>query len=229
MNVFFKTLIISTLLVLSIHSIKAQNTKKLLVIYTKETYLKSVKEDSNKALVLLKEYVPSIKLDIKYATSQNIFYQKLYSKAVAYIRLPVAKALAKVQEELKSKGLSLKIYDAYRPYSVTVQMFEMLPDTLYMGLPWTGSKHNRGIALDLTLVDLKTGKELKMPTPFDALVYASHPEFSLISDEAKENRELLKKVMKKYDFVVDPMEWWHFNYKSSTNFEILDLPFKTFE
>lgn len=229
MNIFFKTLIISTLLVLSIHSIKAQNTKKLLVIYTKEAYLKSVKEDSNKALVLLKKYVPSIKMDIKYATSQNIFYQKLYPKAVAYVRLPVAKALAKVQEELKLKGLSLKIYDAYRPYSVTVQMFEMLPDTLYMGLPWTGSKHNRGIALDLTLVNLKTGKELKMPTPFDALVYASHPEFPLVSDEAKQNRELLKDVMKKYGFVVDPMEWWHFNYKSNTNYEILDLPFKTFE
>jgi D-alanyl-D-alanine dipeptidase len=98
-----------------------------------------------------------------------------------------------------------------------------------MGLPWTGSKHNKGIALDLTLVNLKTGKELKMPTPFDALVYASHPEFPLVSDEAKQNRELLKDVMKRHGFVVDPMEWWHFNYKSSTNFEILDLPFKTFE
>lgn len=211
------------------NSTHAQSTNKLLIIKTKEAYLKTVQEDEDKALVLLKKYVPSIKLDIKYATLQNIFYKKLYPEASAYVRLPVAKALAKVQEELRTKGLSLKIYDAYRPYSVTVQMFEMLPDTLYMGLPWTGSKHNKGIALDLTLVNLKTGKELKMPTPFDALVYASHPEFPLVSDEVKQNRELLKDVMKRHGFVVDPMEWWHFNYKSSTNFEILDLPFKTFE
>ena len=226
---FIKTIIYSSLFLNIIGAINAQSTNKLLIITTKEAYLKTVQEDGDKALVLIKKYVPSIKLDIKYATSQNIFYQKLYPKAVAYVRLPVAKALAKVQEELKSKGLSLKIYDAYRPYSVTVQMFEMLPDTLYMGLPWTGSKHNKGIALDLTLVSLKTGKELKMPTPFDALVYASHPEFPLVSDEVNQNRELLKDVMKRHGFVVDPMEWWHFNYKSSTNFEILDLPFKTFE
>jgi len=225
MTKFIKTIIYSSLFLNIIGAINAQNTNKLLIITTKKAYLKTVKEDGDKALVLIKKYVPSIKLDIKYATSQNIFYQKLYPKALAYVRLPVAKALAKVQEELKSKGLSLKIYDAYRPYSVTVQMFEMLPDTLYMGLPWTGSKHNKGIALDLTLVSLKTGKELKMPTPFDALVYASHPEFPLVSDEAKQNRELLKDVMKRHGFVVDPMEWWHFNYKSSTNFEILDLPF----
>lgn len=229
MKKIINIIIYSSLYLNFISSTHAQSNNKLLIIRTKEAYLKTVQEDGDKALVLLKKYVPSIKLDIKYATSQNIFYQKLYPKAGAYVRLPVAKSLAKVQEELKQKGLSLKIYDAYRPYSVSVQMFEMLPDTLYMGLPWTGSKHNRGIALDLTLVNLKTGKELKMPTPFDALVYASHPEFPLVSDEAKQNRELLKDVMKRHGFVVDPMEWWHFNYKSNTNYEILDLPFKTFE
>ncbi len=97
---------------------------------------------------------------------------------------------------MNEESYSLKIYDAYRPYSVTCQMFEMLPDPLYMGLPWTGSKHNRGIALDLTLIDFKTKKELKMPTPFDALVYAVHPEFMKLPEEVIKNRELLKTVMK---------------------------------
>ncbi len=75
-----------------------------------------------------------------------------------------------------------------------------------MGLPWQGSKHNRGIALDLTLIDLKTKKELKMPTPFDALVYAAHPDFKKLPVEVIKNRELLKSTMKKHGFKIDPME-----------------------
>ncbi len=112
---------------------------------------------------------------------------------------------------MNEESYSLKIYDAYRPYSVTCQMFEMLPDPLFMGLPWTGSKHNRGIAIDLTIIDLKTKNELKMPTPFDALVYAVHPEFMKLPEEVIKNRELLKTIMKKHGFKVDPMEWWHVN------------------
>ena len=177
-------------------------------------------------MVRIKDYVPNIALDIKYATTQNVFYTQLYNKPAAWVRLPVAKALAAVQKDLNAQGYSLKIYDAYRPYSVTCQMFEILPDTLYMGLPWQGSKHNRGIALDLTLIDLKTKKELKMPTPFDALVYAAHPEFMHLPEEVIKNRELLKTVMKKHGFKVDPMEWWHFNYVSDTVFELLDIPFE---
>lgn len=186
----------------------------------------TIQKDPNKALVRIKDYVPNITLDIKYTTTQNVFYTQLYKKPAALVRLPVAKALAAVQKDLNEQGYSLKIYDAYRPYSVTCQMFEMLPDTLYMGLPWTGSKHNRGIALDLTLIDLKTKKELKMPTPFDALVYAAHPEFMKLPEEVIKNRELLKTVMKKHGFKVDPMEWWHFNYVSDTIFELLDIPFE---
>ncbi len=101
------------------------------------------------ALVRLKDFVPSIALDIKYATTQNVFYTKLYKKPQALVRLPVAKALAAVEKDLNVQGFGLKIYDAYRPYSVTCQIFEMLPYTLYMGLPWQGSKHNpvHGFAL----------------------------------------------------------------------------------
>lgn len=189
----------------------------------------TIQKDPNKALVRIKDYVLNITLDIKYATTQNVFYTQLYKKPAALVRLPVAKALVAVQKDLNSQGYGLKIYDAYRPYSVTCQMFEMLPDTLYMGLPWTGNKHNRGIALDLTLISLKTQKELKMPTPFDALVYSAHPEFMKLPEEVIKNRELLKTVMKKHGFQVDPMEWWHFNYVSVTVFELLDIPFEKLE
>lgn len=209
----------------------SQSTNKynLSVISDPKVLKETIQKDPNKALVRIKDYVPNIALDIKYATTQNVFYTQLYKKTAALVRLPVAKALAAVQKDLNTQGYGLKIYDAYRPYSVTCQMFEMLPDTLYMGLPWTGSKHNRGIALDLTVIELKTKKEIKMPTPFDALVYASHPEFKKLPEEVIKNRELLKTVMKKHGFKVDPMEWWHFNYVSDTIFELLDIPFEKLE
>jgi len=121
-------------------------------------------------------------------------------------------------------GYGIKIYDAYRPYQVTRRMFQMLPDTIYMGLPWKGSTHNRGIALDMTLVDLKTKRELDMPTPFDALVYASHPDFRDLPGPVLKNRQILLDVMRRHGFRVDPVEWWHFNYADGLGYELLDIP-----
>ena len=196
-----------------------------LAIYDSTSSLMShIKADSNKRFVDLKDYIPDIYLDIKYASTQNVFYEQLYPKAYALLRFPAADALKKVQLELKSKGLGLKIYDAYRPYSVTCSMFNILPDTIYMGLPWTGSKHNRGISLDLTLIDLHSNREIKMPTPFDALVYASNPSFNLLPEEIIRNRDFLINTMTKHGFKVDPVEWWHFNFLSDTIFELLDIP-----
>lgn len=189
----------------------------------------SIHADSNKAMVKLSDFIPGIHLDIKYAGTANIFYEQLYSRPHAYVRLPVAKALAAVQQDLREMGLALKIYDAYRPYSVTCRMFERLPDTIYMGLPRTGSKHNRGIALDLTLINLKTGKELEMPTPFDALVYAAHPEFPQLPEQVIRNRETLKSIMRKHGFEVDPVEWWHYNYSAGKNYELMDIDPDLFE
>jgi D-alanyl-D-alanine dipeptidase len=196
-----------------------------LAIYdSTSSLLSQIQTDSNKRFVNLKDFIPGVVLDIKYATSQNVFYEQLYPKAYALLRFPAADALKKVQLELNSKGYGLKIYDAYRPYSVTCRMWDILPDSIYMGLPWTGSKHNRGISVDLTLVDFKSKREIKMPTPFDALVYASHPYFSLLPEEILRNRDLLINTMIKYGFKVDPVEWWHFNYLSDKSFELLDIP-----
>jgi zinc D-Ala-D-Ala dipeptidase len=195
-----------------------------------EDYRKSIALDSNKRMVQIADYVPGVILDIKYAGTGNVFYTQLYPKPIALIRLPAAKALANAQKEFNEHGVGLKIYDGYRPYTVTAQMYDILPDTVYMGLPWTGSKHNRGIALDLTLVDLKMGIELKMPTPFDALVYASHPEFKKLPEEVIRNRELLKSIMKKHGFSVDPVEWWHYNYVDvNRSFELMDIPIDEME
>lgn len=208
---------------------QTSNPYGLPLITSMDAYRHSVAQDSDNQLVHISEFVPGVVLDIKYATKENVFYTKLYPRPIALIRLPVARALANAQKDFQAKGYGLKIYDGYRPYSITVQMYEILPDTVYMGLPWQGSKHNRGIALDLTLVNLKTGEELKMPTPFDALVYASHPEFMKLPPITIQNRELLKSVMKKHGFKVDPVEWWHFNYVDSKTYELLDIPIHLME
>jgi D-alanyl-D-alanine dipeptidase len=220
------------LFVLSLNSkAQAQNSTNygLKIIHDLNELRETIHQDPDNSLVEIRNFVPNVLLDIKYASKSNVFYTQFYQSPKAFVRLPVAKALANVQKELNQIGYGLKIYDGYRPYSVTSQMFEILPDTVYMGLPWTGSKHNRGIALDLTLIHLDTQLELKMPTPYDALVYASHPEFQKLPLEAIQNRDLLKAIMIKHGFVVDPVEWWHYNFVSTKIYELLDISFEELE
>ena len=123
-------------------------------------YLKIVAKDSTRALIDLPAFIPGLVLDIRYATTNNFTGEKIYNLARAYARRPVAEALKKVQAELKTQGLGIKIFDAYRPYKATVKFYEVYKDTTYVASPYKGSRHNRGCALDLTLIDLKTGKEL---------------------------------------------------------------------
>ena len=203
---------------------QVQNKYGLQIISQPAILEKMIQEDSNRALVNLKKFIPGIVLDIKYASKQNVFYEKLYPRPSALVRLPVARALAAVQTELRKSGWGLKIYDAYRPYAITCRMWDRMPDSIYMGKPWRGSKHNRGIALDLTLIDWQTQKELPMPTPYDALVYPSHPDFQQLSAEVIRNRDTLIHVMKKHGFTVARNEWWHFDYLAGNHFEILDIP-----
>ena len=119
--------------------------------------------DSNKQMVNLLRWIPGITLDLKYATEGNFMHEKMYpSLHTTYLRLPAAKALKKVVAELKNKNLSVKIFDAYRPYSVTQKMWDMVQDNRYAADPAKGSGHNRGVAVDLTLIGVHTKKELAM-------------------------------------------------------------------
>ena len=229
MSKSFRFFFLMNLVIYNLNAQLSDHTYGLYIISNSKDLKVSIDKNSEKSFVNLKDYIPGISLDIKYATKANIFYEKLYTSPSALLRLPAAKALKKVQEELKEIGYGIKVYDAYRPYKVTCRMFAVLPDTIYMGLPWKGSKHNRGIALDLTIIDLKSKKELVMPTPFDALVYASHPEFKNLPENAIRNRDLLIQTMHKYGFKVDPVEWWHFNFQSSIDFEILDISHRDIE
>jgi zinc D-Ala-D-Ala dipeptidase len=145
------------------------------------------------------------------------------------MRLPAARALSKVQDELNKQGLGLKIYDAYRPYFVTEKFWELVHDDRYVADPKKGSGHNRGIAVDLTIIDFRTKKELVMPTGFDNFTDSAHHDFVNLPDEILKNRKLLKETMEKFGFVEFPTEWWHYSLPHPENYEVMDLPFGTLQ
>ncbi|UOE49503.1 M15 family metallopeptidase [Mucilaginibacter sp. SMC90] len=187
-------------------------------------YKLQVKANPDKQLVEIKKYIPEITLDLRYATTNNFMHRRMYKIAKAYARLPVVKALQQVEAELKTQGLGLKIYDAYRPYAVTVNFYELTPDTNFVADPRKGSKHNRGCAIDLSLISLKTGKELDMPTGFDSFSRKAGANYMDLSAQQITNREMLKTVMAKYGFRVISTEWWHYDFTGWAGYELLDIP-----
>jgi zinc D-Ala-D-Ala dipeptidase len=197
--------------------------------FTYSDYLKTVKADPGKNLINLEKHIPGLVLDIRYATKNNFTNEKIYNLPRAYARKPVADALTKIQAELKTRGLGIKIFDAYRPYKATVKFYEVYKDTTYVASPYKGSRHNRGCALDLTLIDLKTGQDLTMPTEYDSFKKEAWPSTSVKDPVARKNRELLINVMQKHGFKVNSSEWWHFDFKGWNKFEILDIDFEELE
>jgi len=193
-------------------------------IYGIARYKLQVKASPDKQLVEIKKYIPEIILDLRYATTNNFMHRRMYTRAKAYARLPVVKALQQVEAELKMQGLGIKIYDAYRPYSITVNFYEMAPDTNFVADPRKGSKHNRGCAIDLSLINIKTGKELDMPTGFDSFSRKAGANYMDLPPQQIANRELLKTIMAKYGFRVISTEWWHYDFTGWEKYELLDIP-----
>lgn len=194
-------------------------------VLSEQQYIAQIKTSPDKRLVEISKAIPGIKLDIKYATKDNFMRRVMYSQARAFTRAPVVEALKQVQAELKQQGLGLKIYDAYRPYAVTVAFFKMTPDTNFVANPKLGSKHNRGCAIDLSIIDLKTGKELDMPTPFDSFSRKAASAYTDLPADQIKNRELLKAVMLAHGFTALKTEWWHFDFNGWQKYELLDVPF----
>ena len=188
-------------------------------------YRKSITMDPSRRLVPLKAFITDLITDFKYASSDNFTGIVLYKDPAAFVRLPAALALQKVQLELAKKGVGLKVFDAYRPYSVTEKMWKIVPDERYAANPAKGSGHNRGAAVDVTLVDLATRQELAMPTPFDNFTEKAHHNYMQLSKEVLYNRALLKNTMEKYGFKALSTEWWHYSLPDAEKFELLDLSF----
>jgi D-alanyl-D-alanine dipeptidase len=175
-------------------------------------------------LVNVEELIPGIQLDIRYATTNNFTGQILYPVAKCYLRRQAAEQLKLVQEELRGMGLALKIFDGYRPLSVQKKMWAIYPNPGFVADPAKGSKHNRGAAVDLTLIRLD-GTELAMPTPYDDFTEKAASRYMNLPDEVLKNRALLERVMREHDFRELNTEWWHFDFRNSRKYDIMDIDY----
>lgn len=190
-------------------------------------YWQKVQADSLQKMVELKTLLPAIVYDLRYATTDNFTHRQLYNSGKeTFLRLPAARALEKVQHDLNGQGYGLKIFDAYRPYSVTRKMWDLIHDERYVADPAKGSGHNRGLAIDLTIIRLKDGSELDMGTGFDNFTDTAHHNFKSLPPDILENRKLLRATMEKYGFKALETEWWHYGWPNDGKFEVLDLDFK---
>ncbi|MFV5685986.1 M15 family metallopeptidase [Flavobacterium sp. GB2R13] len=164
--------------------------------------------------VNLKDYSPDFVYDMKYATTDNFLKAKVYDCAACFLRLKTVEALLEANKKFITKGYKIKIFDCYRPLDIQKKMWEIVPNPEYVANPAKGSIHNRGGAVDITLVN-SNGNELDMGTSFDYFgVEASH-KYLNVSEEVKANRELLKKIMNKNGFNSFDSEWWHYNLRSA--------------
>src|SRR5688572_15560333 len=203
----------------------APNRYGLRVVPDVATYERLARTDPDERLVDLQTL--GIPLDIRYATPDNFMKKTLYPVAKAYLRAPAARALANVQSELAARGLGIKVFDAYRPYRVTEAMWEAIRNPDYVADPAKGSRHNRGAAVDLTLIDLRTGAEVAMPTGYDDFTPRARQDFADLPPEVIANRKILRDAMVAHGFDPLPSEWWHFDYRGWERFELLDIPLTT--
>lgn len=166
-------------------------------------------------------------IDIKYATEDNFAKKKIYTLPICLIHKNTAKKLIAANNEFKSLGYSLKVFDAYRPYSAQQVLWDAAEDKSYLANPKKGSKHNRGAAVDVTLID-GNGKELGMPSGYDEFSERAHLKYSQCDEALIKNRELLGKIMIKHGFKRISTEWWHFDDTDAMNYPLLDIAFEEF-
>ncbi|MGZ4961944.1 MAG: M15 family metallopeptidase [Limisphaerales bacterium] len=181
-----------------------------------------VTESPEAELVDVERAVPGVVLDIRYATTNNFTEQLLYPSSKCFLRRSTAEKLASVQSELRPMGLGLKIYDGYRPLSVQRKMWKVYPHAGYVADPKKGSRHNRGAAVDLTLIHTN-GDEVLMPSPFDSFTETAHRDSTNAPPDVLANRDLLERVMVKNGFEGLPTEWWHFDDVDWRRYPLLDI------
>jgi len=178
-------------------------------------------------LVELVKLDTSIHLDIRYATSNNFVGKPVYKEARAFLQRPAAEALVKVNKELKPLGYGLLIFDGYRPWSVTKIFWDITSkeNKKFVANPKEGSRHNRGCAIDLSLYEIASGKEVQMTGQYDEMSERSYPDFKGGTAEQNKLRDLLRSKMEANDFTVYDYEWWHFDYKDWRSYSIENIQF----
>ena len=225
-------LLLSVLIFFHPATVSAQDTANkrygVAVIDKVMTYQQLAQADSAKRMLELRSLIPGLRYDLRYASTHNFMQRRMYPANTrhTFLRSPAAYALAAVQQELNRQGYGLKIFDAYRPYSVTVAFWELVKDERYVANPAKGSGHNRGLAVDLTIVDQKTGAALDMGTGFDNFTDTAHHNFTQLPQAVLQNRQLLKTTMEKHGFTLFETEWWHYFWPNNRNYEVLDIPFR---
>lgn len=179
-------------------------------------------------LVELAKLDPTIKLDIRYATTNNFLGTPVYTQARAFLQRPAAEALLRAHRGLKSHGYGLIIHDGYRPWYVTRIFWDATPDDkkLFVANPAEGSKHNRGCAVDLSLYELETGTEVTMPSGYDEMTDRAFADYSGGTADERARRSMLRQAMESQNFIVNPTEWWHFDYKDWKEYGIQNVKFE---
>jgi D-alanyl-D-alanine dipeptidase len=170
----------------------------------------------------------TLRLDIRYATTRNFMHRAMYDQARAFLQRPAAQALLRVHRKLRPHGYGLLIFDGYRPWSVTKMFWDETPADKhgFVADPQKGSRHNRGCAVDLSIIDLHTGREVTMPSPYDDFTTKASPRYRGGTQAQRARRDILRRTMESEGFIVDPAEWWHYDYCDWKQYRILNVPFR---
>ena len=179
---------------------------------------------------------PSLKLDVRYAGSDNFLRAPIYPEARVFLQRPAAEAVVRANRSLHARGYGLLVFDGYRPWYVTKLFWEAMPDEKrnFVADPDIGSRHNRGCAIDLSLYVLQTGLEVPMPSGYDEFSERAHPDYTGGTPEQRAARDLLRQTMEAEGFTINDDEWWHFDYRDWQSYRIgtamfKDLPLRSSE
>ena len=199
----------------------------LLVFFSATTLLQAQNENAiaDTTFVNLKDYSTDFVYNMKYATTDNFLKAQVYDCAECFLRLKTVKALVKANNEFMKKGYRIQLFDCYRPLDIQKRMWQIVSNPEYVADPAKGSIHNRGGAVDITLVD-SNGKALNMGTPFDFFGPEASHHFENLSNELKQNRVLLKQIMQENGFVSFDSEWWHYNIINASKEKVSNTKWK---
>lgn len=209
------------------HAADAQKAIGMNIISKYQQLNDQIASDAAMGIIDLGLHIPHIRFELHYASNENFTGKRMYpaDTKTTFLRVEPAKALEALSKELEQRGLGMLIWDAYRPYSVTVRFWKLIHDERYVANPSKGSGHNRGIAVDLSLYNLSDGRALSMPTGFDDFSEKAHHGYAQLNEEQIRNRELLLSLMLKYGFKKFDTEWWHYYWPDSDKYDVLDIPF----
>ncbi|MBI5473696.1 MAG: M15 family metallopeptidase [Ignavibacteriae bacterium] len=199
----------------------------VVVVLCSPTFSQSHKDESNDLVEIVK-LDSTVRIDVRYASTNNFMKRKMYSQARVFLQRPAAEALMRAHAKIRKAGFGLLLFDGYRPWSVTKKFWDETPPAQrkYVANPKYGSKHNRGCAIDLSLYDLRTGKEVAMQTEYDNFTTKAAADYPGATDAQRRLRWILRDAMESEGFKVNPDEWWHFDYKDWRNYRVLDIPFE---